>query len=196
MASVVLFHHVLGLTPGVVAIADAWRTAGHRVTTPDLFGGRSFDTIDAGAAFAFGDDLGPDELFARADAVVAGLPADLVYAGISLGVMPAQRLAQTRAGARAAILLEACVPPDHFAPRWPEGVPVQVHGMADDPYFAGEGDIDAARALVEEVGDPDRAALHVHPGDQHLFTDASRPSHVPEATAAVLDATTAFLATL
>ena len=40
MAHVLLFHHIQGLTEGVVAFADELRAAGHEVTTPDLFGGR------------------------------------------------------------------------------------------------------------------------------------------------------------
>lgn len=191
MVAVVLFHHVLGLTDGVVAIADAWRAAGHDVATPDLFDGRRFDTIEEGAGFAFGEDFGPDELHARAAVAVAAAPSDYVVAGISLGVMPAQRLAQTHDGVRAAILIEACLPHDQVAPTWPAGVPVQVHGAAGDPFFAGEGDLDAARALVEHVGAD--AELHVHDVDAHLFTDASVPWHDPEATAAVLAATTTML---
>ena len=113
---------------------------------------------------------------------MADLPADLVYLGISSGVMQAQRLAQTRPGAAGAILLEATVPITGdwaFGP-WPEGVPVQIHGMDADPFFAGEGDIDAARAIVAAVPG---AELHVYPGDQHLFEDRSLPSYDADATA-------------
>jgi pimeloyl-ACP methyl ester carboxylesterase len=142
MATVLLFHHLQGLTPGVVAFADALREAGHTVHTPDLFGGRTFASIEEGAAFTHLDDA-PD-VDALADAAAAELPADVVYLGFSFGVMPAQRLAQTRAGAAGAVLCESCVPVTGewaFGP-WPEGVLVQVHGMDADPFFAGEGDIE------------------------------------------------------
>ena len=65
----------------------------------------------------------------------------MVYAGFSLGVMPAQKLAQTRAGARGALLIDACFPVTEFGDRWPEGVPVQVHGMDADPNFVEGGDL-------------------------------------------------------
>lgn len=178
MAEIILFHHILGLTPGVMALADDWRAAGHTVHTPDLYGGRTFDTIEKGGAFSQAPDA-PDQE-ALADAAVARLPADLVYAGISAGVMQAQRLAQTRPGAAGAVLLESCLPLGGewaFGP-WPEGVPVQIHGMDADEYFAGEGDIDAAREIVATVPD---AALFLYRGDRHLFEDRSLPSYDPEA---------------
>src|SRR5215212_681288 len=53
-----------------------------------------------------------------------GLPEGLVYLGFSLGVLPAQMLAQTRAGARAAVLFHSCVPASEFG-GWPPGVPLQ-----------------------------------------------------------------------
>jgi dienelactone hydrolase len=179
MATVLLFHHLQGLTPGVVAFADTLRGAGHTVHTPDLFGGRTFSTIDEGAAFTRADDA-PD-VDALADAAASALPAELVYLGFSFGVMAAQRLAQTRPGAAGAVLCESCVPVTGewaFGP-WPEAVPVQIHGMDADPFFAGEGDIDAARELVSLVPD---AELFVYPGDVHLFSDSSLPQYDPAAT--------------
>lgn len=177
---IVLFHHVQGLTPGVQALAGTLRAAGHVVHTPDFFDGQTFASIEEG--FAAVQAKGGVEQWA--DAAVADLPNDVVYAGISLGVMSAQRLAQTRPGARAAVLLEAFVPPTEFGDAWPEGVPVQVHGMDGDPFFGKEGDIDAARQLADEVA---LAELFVYPGDVHLFTDASLPSYDAAATALVMD---------
>jgi dienelactone hydrolase len=104
------------------------------------------------------------------------LPAGLVYAGFSFGVLPAQKLAQTRAGARGALFFYSCLPISGewaFGP-WPEGVAVQIHGMDKDPIFVGEGDIDAAREIVAKVRD---AALFLYPGDQHYFADSSLPSY-------------------
>lgn len=189
MAEVLLFHHVLGLTTGVVSFADALRAAGHTVHTPDLFDGRTFDSIEAGAAHV--DDVGFDTVIERGAAVADDLPAELVYAGFSLGVVPAQRLAQTRDGARGAVLMEACVPVSAFGDRWPDDVPVQVHGMSDDEFFAGEGDIDAARELVAAVG---HAELFVYPGDGHLFADPSSPAYDERAAAVLLERVLAFLA--
>ena len=50
MAEVVVFHHALGLTEPVGRFAAALRDAGHSVHTPDLYGGRRFDTIEEGMA--------------------------------------------------------------------------------------------------------------------------------------------------
>ena len=192
MAEVVLFHHVQGLTDGVRAFADQLRAGGHAVHTPDLFDGERPPTIDDGVALTRG--IGDEVLTERADRAVADLPAGLVFGGFSFGVMAAQRLAQTRPGARGALLYESCLPitGEWAIGPWPAGVPVQIHGMDKDPFFALEGDIDAARELVEIVG-PELAELFVYPGDSHLFTDSSLSSYDPDATALVVERSRAFL---
>lgn len=190
MAEILLFHHVCGLTDGVAALGDDLRAAGHVVHVPDLFGGRTFDTVEEGVAHL--EDAGLDRVVAKGLDAADGLPEAIVYAGISLGVVPAQQLAQTRPGACGAVLLEACVPADVWG-GWPSGVPVQVHGMEADPFFAGEGDIDAARALVDGAAPSARAELHTYAGDRHLFTDRSLPSHDPSAAATALERVLGFL---
>jgi dienelactone hydrolase len=191
MAEVVLFHHAQGLTPGVVAFADDLRAAGHTVHTPDLFDGRTFGSIDEGLGYA--EEVGFGEVRERAARAVESLPAELVYAGFSLGVLSAQKLAQTRPGARGALLFYSCVPVTEFSPKWPKGVPVQVHGMDKDPFFVDEGDIDAARALVDEAEDGE---LFLYPGDQHYFADSSLPSYDAEATALLTQRVLSFLGAL
>jgi len=188
MAEVMLFHHALGLTPGVVAFADELRRAGHTVHTPDLFEGHTFTTLEEGVAHA--EEIGFGEVIERGVRAVEGLAAELVYAGFSLGVLPAQKLAQTRAGARGALLFYACVPVSEFGAAWPVDVPVQVHGMDADPIFVGEGDIDAARALVAEAAD---AELFLYPGDQHYFADSSLPSYDADAAALLSRRVLSFL---
>ena len=191
MAEVVLFHSALGLTPGAVAFADELRHAGHIVHTPDLFEGRTFGTIEDGMRHA--EEIGfPGEVIGRGVRAVEDLPAGLVYAGFSLGVLPAQMLAQTRPGARGALLFYSCVPVSAFGSGWPEGVPAQVHGMDADPIFAGEGDIDAARELVGQAKD---AELFLYPGDQHYFADSSLPSYDPDAAALLIQRVLDFLST-
>ncbi len=192
MAEVVLFHHVQGLTEGVRAFAGEMRAGGHIVHTPDLFDGERPATIDGGIALV--QSIGDDVLREHADRVVTNLPAGLVYAGFSFGAATAQRFAQTRRGARGALLYESCISITGewaFGP-WPEGVPVQIHGMDRDPFFALEGDIDAARELVETVG-PELAELFVYPGDRHLFTDSSLPSYDADAAALVVQRSLEFL---
>ena len=188
MAEVLLFHHVQGLTAGVTAFAEELRRAGHTVHTPDLFEGRTFDTIDDGLAHV--RQTGFDVVQERGVQAAEGLSAELVYAGFSLGVGPAQQLTQTRPGARGGLFLHSCLPASEFG-SWPDSVPVQIHAMDQDPFFVEEGgDIDAARALVEEAAD---AELFLYPGDQHLFTDSSLPAYDEDAAALVMKRVLGFL---
>ena len=189
MAEILLFHHAQGLTPGVVAFAEELRRAGHTVHTPDLFDGRTFDSVQEGVGYA--EELGFGEVLERGARAAEGLPAELVYAGFSLGVLPAQQLAQTRAGAQGALLFHACITVSEFSPSWPDGVPVQVHAMDADPFFVGDGDIDAARALVADV---QNAELFLYPGEQHLFADSSLSTYDPDATALLTRRVLDFLA--
>ena len=191
MEEIMLFHHAQGLTPGVVAFADRLRRAGHIVHTPDLFDGQTFDDLEKGMRFV--RELGFGEVMERGERAVAGLPAELVYAGFSLGVVPAQKLAQTRPGARGALLFYSCVPVSEFGAAWPEAVPVQVHGMDADPIFVGEGDIDAARALIAEAQEGE---LFLYTGDQHYFADSSLASYDAEASELLIQRVLDFLAAL
>jgi dienelactone hydrolase len=187
MAEILFLHHALGLTSGQRDLADTLRKAGHTVHTPDLYGGKVFDTLEAGVAH--GRSLGFEALLEDGVNAAGGLPADLVYLGYSLGVLPAQRLAQTRPGARGAVFLESFVPSAEFG-AWPAGVPAQVHGMDEDPIFAGEGDLDAARAFVEATPG---AELFLYPGKVHLFADPSLPTYDEAAAARLTERVLAFL---
>ncbi len=191
MAEVLLFHHAQGLTSGVRDFAETLRGAGHTVHLPDLFDGHVFADIEQGLAYA--NEVGFDTVLGRGQALVDTLPEALVYAGFSLGVLPAQMLAQTRPGAQGALFFHSCVPTSEFGTPWPAGVPVQIHGMDADPFFAGEGDIDAARALVAATSD---AELFVYPGEEHLFADNSLESYDPAAAQLLTERTLAFLAAL
>ncbi|MEV3970706.1 dienelactone hydrolase family protein [Streptomyces sp. NPDC050698] len=186
MPEVVLFHHAQGLTPGVAAFADELRGAGHTVHTPDLFEGQTFASLEEGAGHV--ERIGFGEITERGVRAAGHLPQDVFYIGFSLGVLPAQKLAQTRAGARGALLFHACIPVPEFGTAWPDGVPVQVHAMEADPFFAE--DADAARALVSGSAD---AELFLYPGDQHLFADRSLPSYTPDAAKLLTERTIEFL---
>jgi dienelactone hydrolase len=191
MAEVLLFHHAQGLTPGIHAFADELRTAGHTVHTPDLFDGQIFNSIDEGMAHI--KSIGFDAARARGVKLASEYPNELVYAGMSFGESIAQELAQTRPGAKGALLFYSAIPISGewaFGP-WPDGVPVQIHGMDNDPIFVGEGDIEAAREIVEKVPD---AELFLYPGDQHYFSDSSLPSYDPGATALLTKRVLEFLA--
>jgi len=189
MAEVVLYHHIQGLTEGVRRVADELRQAGHTVHTPDLFSGRTFAGIEEG--FAYARDAGFEQLRERGVAEAGTLGPELVYAGFSFGVTIAQRLAQTRPGARGALLIDSCLPVTEFGPAWPAGVPVQIHGKEADEFFTE--DLPAARELVSSTP---HAQLFTYPGDQHLFADSSLPAYDPEAAGLLLDRIRAFLASV
>jgi dienelactone hydrolase len=188
MTDIVLFHHAQGLTNGVREFADQLRAAGHDVTVPDLYDGKTFEDLEDGVAYA--EQVGFDNIIERGRRAAEGLPNELIYAGFSLGVLPAQMMTQTRPGARGALLYHSCVPTSEFESPWPEGVPVQIHAMDADEYFVGEGDIDAARKLVEDV---EKAELFLYPGDRHLFADGSLPSYDAAAATLLMQRTLAFL---
>ena len=188
MAEILLFHHAQGQTSGFHAFADELRQAGHTVHAPDLYNGRTFATLEAGIANA--KEIGFGNLLEAGVRAADSLSSELVYAGFSLGVLSAQKLAQTRPGARGALLFYSCVPVSEFGIVWPENVPVQIHGMDADPFFVDEGDLEAARELVESTK---QAELFLYPGDQHYFADSSLPSYDASATALLTKRVLEFL---
>jgi dienelactone hydrolase len=186
MATVLLFHHARGQTPAFFAFADELRRAGHTVHTPDLFEGRTFPTIEEGVAHA--EKVGFEEIMRRGAKAAEGLPTDLVYAGFSLGVLSAQKLAQTRAGARGALLYYSCVPVAMLSPAWPAGVPVEIHIKEEDKW--AEEDLVAARDLVRDVP---AAELFVYPGSGHYFAEAGFADYDEAAAELLMERTLEFL---
>jgi dienelactone hydrolase len=187
VAEVLLFHHAQGLTAGCLSFADELRAAGHVVHAPDLYDGKTFDDLDDGVGYA--REVGFDTIGERGRLAAEGLPNEIVYAGFSLGAMPAQELAQTRPGAKGALLFHSCIPPSEFGGPWPEGVPLQIHLMEADEW-ALEGDLDAAREVDETV---ESAELHLYPGDRHLFADNSLPDYDENAATLLKQRTLSFL---
>jgi dienelactone hydrolase len=185
MAEVLLYHHAQGQTAGFLAFADELRAAGHTVHTPDLYDGKTFASLDEGVGYA--KEVGFGTLLERGEQAAADLPAELVYAGFSLGVMPAQKLAQTRPGAKSALLFSAAFPASEFG-SWPEGVPLQIHLMEGDEW--AEEDLPAARELVGTV---DGAELFLYAGDGHLFADSSLGDYDERAAAQLKERVLAFL---
>jgi dienelactone hydrolase len=184
---VLLFHHAQGLTTGCLSFADRLRAAGHVAHTPDLYDGKTFADLDDGVGYA--REVGFDTIGERGRLAAESLPNEIVYAGFSLGAMPAQMLAQTRPGAKGALLFHGCVPPSEFGGPWPQGVPLQIHLMEADEW-ALEGDLDAARELDETV---ESAELFLYPGDRHLFTDNSLPDYDERAATLLTERVLSFL---
>ena len=187
MAEVLLFHHAHGLTAGCLSFADELRAAGHTVHTPDLYDGKTFTDLDEGVGYA--KEVGFGTIMERGRLAAEALGSELVYGGFSLGVLPAQMLAQTRAGAKGALFFHAAMPPSEFGGDWPEGLPLQMHIMEADEW-ALEGDLDAARELDETV---ESAELFLYPGDRHLFADSSLPDYDESAAGLLKQRVLAFL---
>ena len=184
MAEVLIFHHVQGLTDGLHAIADEFRSAGHVVKVPDLFDGRKFDELADGVSFV--GEIGRRVVVERALAEAEAMQEELVYVGFSLGARPAQMLAQTRRGARGALLFHGFHPCDVFADDWPEGVLLQVHLMDDDEWC----DPGVAATLKRAMSG---AEVFNYPGSRHLFTDSSVDDYEPDAAALAIERALEFL---
>jgi dienelactone hydrolase len=157
------------------------------VHAPDLYDGKTFADLDDGVGYA--REVGFDTIGERGQLAAEGLPNEIVYAGFSLGAMPAQMLAQTRPGTKGALLFSGCVAPSEFGGPWPQGVPLQIHLMDADEW-ALEGDLDAARELDETV---ESAELFLYHGDRHLFADDSLPDYDENAAALLTERVLSFL---
>ena len=186
MAEILLFHHAQGQTRGFLAFADELRAAGHVVHAPDLYDGKTFTDLDDGVGYA--KEVGFDTIGERGRLAADSLPNELVYGGFSLGVLPAQMLAQTRPGAKGALLFHAAFPPSEFGGPWPPGVPLQIHMMEDDEWATE--DLPAARELI---GRTEGAELFLYPGDRHLFADSSLPDYDESAATLLMRRVLGFL---
>jgi dienelactone hydrolase len=184
VAEVVLFHHAHGLTSGSHSFADRLRAAGHFVHTPDLYEGKTFTELDDGVRYS--EDVGLEEIIERGRLAADGLPNGIVYAGFSLGALPAQMLAQTRPGAKGALLFGGCNPTSEFGGPWPQGVPLQIHTMEGDEWV----ELDVARQLDETI---ESAELFIYPGDRHLFVDDALPDYDEKAAALLTERVLTFL---
>lgn len=186
MATIVLFHHAGGRTPGVLAIVRRLEEAGHTVVVPDYFDGITFTTM--GEALAHLDAVSMPELFQRAEQAVAHMEQPFVVAGISLGAALAQHLAHTDARVQGLVSLEGFIDPQFLAGGLPQSLPITIHGSADDPFFAE--DLPAAQAVAASHPVAD---LHLYEGCGHLFTDDSWDTNDASQTDLVLERVQAFL---
>ncbi|QOV38955.1 dienelactone hydrolase family protein [Streptomyces ferrugineus] len=188
--NIMLFHSTHGLRPAVRQAADRLRAAGHEVWTPDLFEGRTFETVEEG--MEFNERIGKDELLKRA--VLAAAPYSergLVYAGFSLGASIAQTLALGDEKARGLLLLHGTS--DIAAGASVDELPVQLHVAEPDPF---ETD-DWLSAWYLQMG---RAGADVevyrYAGAGHLYTDPDLPDYDEEAAEATWRVALGFLDSL
>jgi dienelactone hydrolase len=189
MAELLLFHHAQGMTAGFLSFADELRAAGHIVHAPDLYDGKVFTTLAEGVSYA--ELVGFDTIIERGRLAADSLPNEIVYAGFSLGVLPAQMLAQTRPETKGALLFHSCVPTSEFGCPWPQGVPLQIHMMdADEWALPPNEDLAIARQLEETV---ESVELFLYPGDRHLFADISLPDYDERAAALLTERVLSFL---
>jgi dienelactone hydrolase len=188
MAEVILFHHALGLTEGVEIFARKLRLEGHSVHTPDLFEGRKFESIEEGMGYVA--EVGFEEILNRGVNAAERFPPDVCYAGFSLGVVPAQKLALTREKARGALLFYSCVPVSYFGPKWPDDLPAQIHAMKSDPVFTKDGDLDAAQDLTQSSKNVE---LFLYDGSDHYFADETLDTYDVDATKLLMRRVLEFL---
>ncbi|MFD3944573.1 dienelactone hydrolase family protein [Streptomyces sp. NPDC058579] len=166
---IMLFHSTYGLRPAVEAAAERLRAAGHQVHVPDLFGGRTADTVEEGMALQ--KEIGKEELLKRA--ILAAAPYSeraLVYAGFSFGASVAQTLALGDDKARGLLMLHGTS--DIAENASADDLPVQLHLADPDPFESH----DWLTSWYLQMG---RAGADVevyrYPGAGHLFTDPDLP---------------------
>ncbi|WP_410568374.1 dienelactone hydrolase family protein [Amycolatopsis sp. cmx-4-61] len=183
MTDIVVFHSVLGLRPVELGFADRLRAAGHRVTTPDLFDGRTASTLDDG--FALKDAVGWETITRRAHDAVRDLPAKTVLVGVSMGAGVVETVLPHRPAAAGVLFLHALGALPARA-----GLPVQVH-VADPDPIAPPAQVAAWREAAAKSGAD--ARVYTYPGIGHFYTDAAGPEYNAAAAELTWDRVAAFL---
>ncbi|WP_369267446.1 dienelactone hydrolase family protein [Streptomyces harbinensis] len=187
MADVVLFHSAYGLRPAVHTAAERLRAAGHRVVVPDLYDGRTADTVEEGMEIK--DGIGRDVLLRRAIAATAPYSdAGLVYAGFSLGASLAQTLALGDVKARGLLLLHGTA--DIAEDASVDGLPVQLHVADPDPFEPHDW-LTAWYLRIGRTGA--EAEVFPYPGAGHLYTDPELPDYDAQAAEATWRVALAFV---
>ncbi|CAL9414719.1 hypothetical protein SUDANB120_01725 [Streptomyces sp. enrichment culture] len=187
---IMLFHSTYGLRPAVNEAAGRLRAAGHEVQVPDLFEGRTFETVEEGVAHR--DEVGRDELLRRAVAAAAPYSdRGLVYAGFSFGGSVAQHLALADEKARGLLLLHGTA--DLGEDASVDGLPVQLHVADPDPFEPHDW-LTAWYLRMQRAGAD--VEVHRYPGAGHLFTDPGLEDYDAEAAEQAWKAAVGFLDSL
>ncbi|MFF2654669.1 dienelactone hydrolase family protein [Streptomyces sp. NPDC058045] len=187
---IMLFHSTFGLRPAVHAAADRLRAAGHEVHTPDLFDGRTCESVEEGMELR--DGLGREELLRRA--VLAAAPYSergLVYAGFSFGASVAQTLALGDAEARGLLLIHGTS--DIADSASADGLPVQLHVAEPDPFETDDW-LSAWYLRMSRAGAD--VEVYRYPGAGHLYTDPDLPDYDAEAAESTWRTALGFLDSL
>lgn len=171
MVQLAVFPHAMGVTAGMRAFVNALADDGHEVQLVDLYDGIVCDDLDAGIEHA--NEIGFSTVIDRGVAAIEPDATGVVVIGFSLGVLPAQKLAQTHPGVIGAVLCDAAVPADAFG-GWRDGVRAAIHLCADDPLVAED------LAAAAELATRDEIELTIHPGAGHVAIDASGPAYDPD----------------
>ena len=187
MASIVVFHHALGLTPGIEAFGNALAVAGHDVITPDLFGGRVFDTVDAGVVHA--QTIGFETIAELGSEAVASIEGPFVVIGFSLGVLPAQKLAQGHPDVTAAVLCHSALPLGFFSDHWPPNVALQIHAGERDPFVEEDRE-----AIAQLIGAAEASDCHWYDTDAHLVADVTSTDYDADIAGLIVTRTLEFVA--
>lgn len=187
---IVMFHSAYGLRPAVRAAAERLRAAGHEVYVPDLYDGRTTDTVEEGMKIK--DAIGREELLQRA--VAAAAPHSdqgLVYAGFSLGGSIAQTLALGDEKARGLLLLHGTS--DIADDAVTDQLPVQLHVAEPDP-FESEDWLNAWYLRMAKTGAD--VEVYRYRGAGHIYTDPELHDYDAEAAEQTWAVALSFLADL
>ncbi len=187
MAEIVLFHHVRGLTDGVLTFAETLREAGHSVHTPGLFGGLTFATTEEGSAFV--ESQGRTTFVTRVAEVSSLYPSDVVYGGMSFGGACAAQCVLRRPGAKGGFFLYGAIAPSWWGATWPDGVPSQVHVAEHDSWREPEAEEEYAAAVPG-------GEIFVYPASGHLFAEVGSDDYDGPSAALMTERVLEFLSRL
>jgi dienelactone hydrolase len=188
MAQVVVFHSAYGLRQAEADTAACLRAAGHDVSTPDLYDGRTASTMDA--ALALMDAVGWEVICARARQALEVVPQTAVLAGFSMGAGVIGSVWDQRRAAAGVVLLHGIAPiPASARP----GLPVQVHLAGDDPFAPRQA---VARWQAGATRAGLAAQVFTYPGAGHFYTDPCLADYHPASAGQTWQRVTAFLSAL
>jgi carboxymethylenebutenolidase len=189
---VLLLHAWWGLDADLLAFADRLGETGFPVLAPDLFGGRTADTIEGAEALATGADeaLADAITLGSVDALATRLGGSgrIVVIGFSFGAawalwLPAKR-PESIAGS--VVYYGSMDGPSLAAGR----APVLGHFAADDPYEPEEN-VTGLETALRNAGR--EVTIHRYPGTGHWFAEPSKAAFVPDAAEQAWERTLAFV---